>query len=97
MVIQMATRIHAVTSTAVNRKMQANKTVAAISGCCKLSENIAFPLGLAPSTKTMAKSPTIEMEMKIQLTIGDMAIDSEMTILMRTANVAATKPVNDRK
>lgn len=92
MAIQIAIRIHAVTSTAVNRKMQANKTMADINGCDKLSVNIAFPLGCAPSKKTMAKRPTTKAEMNIQLRVVDMVTASEITILMTMVNVAANKP-----
>lgn len=92
MVIQIASRIQAATSIAVNRKMHPNKTLAGRSGCERLREKIAFPLGCILSMKTMTKRLAIKMEMKIQHKVIEMVIAFEITILMRMAKVAANKP-----
>lgn len=92
MVIQIASRIQAATSIAVNRKMQPNRTIAGRSGCEGLREKIALPLGCIPRTKTMTKRLAIKMEMKIQHKAIEMVTAFEITILMRMTKVAANKP-----
>lgn len=88
----MPRRIHATTSTTVNRKMQQNNMVAGKNGCLRLREKIAFPFGCVPSTKRMTKRLTIKMEMKIQHKVVEMATAFDIMILMRMVKVAANKP-----
>lgn len=90
--VQMASRIQAATSITVNRKQHANKTMAGRSGCERLKEKIAFPLGCILSTKTMTRRLAIKMEMNIQHSVIEMVTAFEITILMRIAKVAANKP-----